>query len=367
MIFRAFLPLILLAIGFIGSEVVAARGLNTGLHWENIHPLLMHFCVPVTLFYLGLKIPSEGLRQQWLPATAYAIVGSGCAMFFSSYVLNSSIGGSSGFPVSAAVLAACLLTLSDLSSVPSVPNGLQSDDSTRQRLEIESLVVGAIGGTIYSALVMPSIAFDPIFVWVEFARSSLVSISIAAIAVFLVWLLDKLSGEDGQGLLTLILAIAALLGGTWLSIRFDASVTLFAIVFALAARNLVSHSAWQPINFVAVLSALLIVGASFTLELFMDRWIAMLIGAGLVLLTRIFTILPIFWLLYEFGTPVHRNEPWLATFAAPKASIALALAISIPLEFSGWYTVQAIVYGGVMASLVATAITSTLLHFKVNL
>jgi CPA1 family monovalent cation:H+ antiporter len=367
MFFRTLLPLILLAAGFIGSEFLALRGVNTGLSWDNINPLIMHLCVPVILFHLGLKIPRDELQRQWRPAITYALFGGIFSILLSSNVLAALIGTSTGFPLSAAILAAVMLAISDMSAVPEVKGGLQSTDTTRQRLEIESLALGAIGGTMFTAFTVPNVAINPLFWGIEFARAALIGITLAGAGGIFLQLFWGQGKDTSYSATKLLALVASLLGLNAVVIYLDGSSTLFAVVLALSVRSIVSERFWRPINGLAVAALLIIAGASFTPGLFEDRWLAMLIGAGVVIVGRVITILPIFWLLFETGANIPTNEPWLATFAAPRGAITLALAISIPLDFSGWYTVQAIVYGGVIASMISAACAATVLHYQEKL
>jgi NhaP-type Na+/H+ or K+/H+ antiporter len=294
------------------------------------------------------------------------VFGGSCFVLLSAAVLAGLVGSSVGFPLSAALLAAFLLAISDLSTIPEIPGGLLNSDSTRQRLEIESLAVGALGGTAFTAFVMPEVALSPLFWGIELVRSVLISLSLAALGWLFLQLLFGQAKNQSLTLTKLVAITASVLGLNWCVIYLGGSTTLFAIVLALSIRNLIDERFWRPVNTLAVIALLVIAGASFTPGLFADRWLAMLIGAGLVLLGRVITILPIFWLLFETGTKIEDNEPWLATFTAPRGVITLALAISIPLDFVGWYTVQAIVYGGVLASMVAATFGSIILHYQVK-
>lgn len=366
MFFRNLIPLFLLIGGFVGSEFLSARGIDTGLRWENINPLIMHLCVPVILFHLALKIPSKGLRQEWKPALAYAVFAGAGFVLLSAAVLSALLGSSSGFPLSAALLAACLLMISDMSAVPEIRGGLLSCDPTRQRLEIESLILGTLGGTYFTAFVLPDVALNPLFWTIELISAAMVSLSLAFLGGVLLQLFFGQTKGSSRTVIKLLAVVTALLGLNAAVIYFEGSTTLFAVVLALSSRNLVSDVFWRPVNGLAVIALLIIAGASFTPELFTDRWLAMLIGAGLVVMGRIITVLPTFWLIYEAGTRISDNEPWLATFAAPRGAITLALAISIPLDFAGWYTVQAVVFGGVVASMLSATLSAIFLQHQVK-
>lgn len=343
------------------------RGADTGLTWERVNPFVMHFCVPVILIYLGLKISPLGFREQWKTATLYAVLGGSAFGLLCSIMLSVLIGSPAGFPLSAALLAATLLSVSDLSTLRETQGGLQRNDAVRQRLEIESLMLGAVGGTFFTAFVMPDVNLNPLFWVIELSRSAVISLILGAVlGVVLNYLLGK-SKSQPFSIIGLAMIVAGTLATNALIIHLDASVTLFAVTLALMLRGILPVGAWRPVNAVAVVALLLIAGASFTPELFVDRWLAMLIGAGLTIIGRVITTLPIFWILFELKVSVTDNEPWLATFASPRGAITLALAISIPLDFPAWYTVQAIVYGGVLASMLASALTSILLHKQVKL
>lgn len=363
--FRILAPLFVMLSGFLAAMFFAARGMDVELELANLKPLIMHLGIPVVLLNLGLKVPAGGMQQEWRPALTYTLVGGIISVTFSSVIL-SAIGTPSDLPLPAIILAASLLAVTDMSAVVETRKDLQATSSSRQRLEIESLALGALGGTVFTAFVIPDVAVSPVFWGAQLVSAITIALAGALVGGLLMWLFNQCAYRSTTSF-KLLTFVATLLGLNAAVIHLNGSSMLFTAIFSLMARHFIDRPFWKPINLVAVFALLFISGATLTPELIHDRWLAVCIGAGLALLGRAFAMLPLYWLLHESKVQVLPDEPWLATFAAPRAAITLALTISVPLGFAGWDTLQAIIYGGVIASMAASATLTFLVHKKVTL
>ena len=104
---------------------------------------------------------------------------------------------------------------------------------------------------------------------------------------------------------------------------------------------------------IASVVLVLLAGSTVTTQMFEDRWLAMLIGVVAVTVARI----TIVWPTLMIDRLVHPNhdrdnrESAIFVLGSSRGVVTLALALSLPLELTGWYTVQAIAYGVVLFGL----------------
>ncbi|MEN8176477.1 MAG: cation:proton antiporter, partial [Pseudomonadota bacterium] len=101
----------------------------------------------------------------------------------------------------------------------------------------------------------------------------------------------------------------------------------------------------------------LIMGMSFTHPLFSERWLAMLIAIGAVLLIRMpqMATAALTFRLTPGVSPLTRAEVGFGYLGGLRGALALALALALPQQLDGWWTVHAMVFGVVLFSLVVEA------------
>ena len=131
-----------------------------------------------------------------------------------------------------------------------------------------------------------------------------------------------------------------------------------ALVLYLAALRTSRHTRTsQP--YVASALVFLLMGATVTLDMFGELWLAMLIGIGGVLVARalgIFGITPLLSLLPGVERITLGQRICLAWGGLRDAvALALALALSLPVDLEYWRTIQSIAFGVVLFSLLVQA------------
>lgn len=141
---------------------------------------------------------------------------------------------------------------------------------------------------------------------------------------------------------------------------------LFAAAGLNNARREVSrlaHESWGVMGYMANGAVFLLMGATITVDMFTDRWLAMVMGIGAALVARgavVFAGIPL-------ANLVPGMEPVPAAFrpilywGGLRGAVTIALALSIPLEHPWWYTAQATAYGVVLFTLFVQAPTLPLL------
>jgi CPA1 family monovalent cation:H+ antiporter len=110
---------------------------------------------------------------------------------------------------------------------------------------------------------------------------------------------------------------------------------------------------WSQLGWVANSSLFLLSGATITLLMFEQRWLAMLLGIGAAILTRTLGV----WIAGGLTSvipgqqAVTNADRIMMSAGGLRGAVTLALALSLPLELEGWWTVQSIAYGVVLFSL----------------
>jgi len=110
---------------------------------------------------------------------------------------------------------------------------------------------------------------------------------------------------------------------------------------------------WNQLGWIANSALFLLSGATITLLMFEERWLAMLIGIGAAILTRSMGV----WIaggltsIIPGQQAVSKAYRIMMSVGGLRGAVTLALALSLPLELEGWWTVQSIAYGVVMFSL----------------
>jgi len=116
---------------------------------------------------------------------------------------------------------------------------------------------------------------------------------------------------------------------------------------------------WEFNAFVANALVFLLMGVVITTGMFEERWLAMLIGIGGVLVARatgIYLGLPLVSILPGVQ-PIRLGERTLLFWGGVRGAVTLALALSLPVELDYWWTVQSIAFGVVLFTLFVQAPT----------
>ena len=67
------LPLALVLLGFISSEIWVALGRDTGLRWQILHDLVFYILLPIIIFESAININIRSLRRESLLIGALSV------------------------------------------------------------------------------------------------------------------------------------------------------------------------------------------------------------------------------------------------------------------------------------------------------
>jgi len=113
----------------------------------------------------------------------------------------------------------------------------------------------------------------------------------------------------------------------------------------------------------------ILAGVTITLSMFIDQWLAILIGIAAVIFARVIVIFGIFPAMNILPgiEPVPVKHQIVLAWGGVRGTVTLALALSLPLILDYWYTIQSIAYGVVLFTLFFQATTMNYLINKLNI
>jgi CPA1 family monovalent cation:H+ antiporter len=118
---------------------------------------------------------------------------------------------------------------------------------------------------------------------------------------------------------------------------------------------------WQFNAWIASAMVFLLMGVTVTVDMFTERWLAILIGIAAVIIARAAGTFGLLALLASGR--VIESMPYtsraLLFWGGLRGAVTLALALSLPTSLEYWWTIQSIAFGVVVFSLLLQATTMT--------
>jgi CPA1 family monovalent cation:H+ antiporter len=115
---------------------------------------------------------------------------------------------------------------------------------------------------------------------------------------------------------------------------------------------------WHVIGYFSNSMLFILLGVTVTVQMFTDRWLAMIIAIGAVLLVRlisVFGLLPLFTSFNKFS--LSHKDRLILTWGGARGAVTAALALSLPTQIEGWLTVQSMAFGVILFTLFIQAPT----------
>jgi CPA1 family monovalent cation:H+ antiporter len=152
---RMHLPfsVLLVFIGFVGSEVIVWMGMDTGLRWQQFNHLILHVFVPVLVFESAFNMRARVLLVNLPLVLVLAIPAMLLAAAITGVILYLGIGHPSGFPLIAALLCGTIVSATDPVAVVALFKQLGAPERLTALLEGESLFNDATAVVVFTLLV----------------------------------------------------------------------------------------------------------------------------------------------------------------------------------------------------------------------
>ncbi|PCH85875.1 MAG: sodium:proton antiporter [Piscirickettsiaceae bacterium] len=360
---------LLVLVGFIGSELIVLAGFDTGLRWDDFVGIILHFLVPIIVFESAFNANFKVLRLNIGTVLYLAIPCMFVASIITGLILFIGIGNSVGFPITSALLAGIILSATDPVAVVDIFKKLGAPARLTALLEGESLFNDATAIVAYTLLVSfalngsgmqtaPSVimfflnnALGGLVVGllVSYVASKLYSLSTNHFAYALFGILTAIfSFYFAEHLLHVSGIVSVLAGGLYLGEFYRNNQT---------NNDTFSANLWELNAYIANAILFILVGVTITVSMFTGQWLAMLIGILAATIARavvVYGCLPVFTFIPSVEKIGSRSKN-VMMWGGLRGAVSLALALSIPTDIEGWYTIQSIVYGVVIFTLFVQA------------
>lgn len=354
---------VLIALGFVASELVVAAGYDTGIRFDAFHDLIFYVLLPLLIFQAAFTLDVAALRQQWLGVLLLALPLMLLAMFISAWLIFVGIAHPSGFPFIAALLTAVLLAATDPAAVVGMMRDLGAPKRLCVLLEGESLLNDAMAIVGFSVILqlalMPATLFSVTDAAIQFVVVFAGGIGCGAlIGMLAILILKRFADSVSQAVVTVSVAyLSFLLAEKVLAVSGVMAVLMTGLLLSYGLKQARQKSSqalfvdefWAFMVFVAEALMFLIMGVTITLSMFVHNWLAMLIAIAAAMLARTLMLMSAAALLWPIKSQrLSIADQQLMLLGGLRGAVTLALVLSLPTELDYWWTIQSMVYGVVL-------------------
>jgi len=353
-------------LGAISASLLISLGYDTGLRYQNFHDLVIYLFLPILVFEAAYALDVQKLQENIAPVLTLAIVGLLLTTGLVGVCVYFAIDHSSGFPWAAALLTGSLLAATDPAAVTAQLKLSSAPKTLAVLLEGESLFNDATAVVLFTILLSLALSFnaaDPmtgagpienvlvdglLIFGREFFGGVLLGGVIGFICITLIGYLDDTNTRHW-------LSVVAALGGYILALELHVSGVLVCLVIGLLMakyrRQEEDALIWE--NWATTINGVLflLMGITLTAAMFRERYLAMLIGIGAVVLARLLSV----YVSLSWSGRLSNSDKLLISTTGMRGGITLALALTLPPELPYWWTIQSIAYGVVIFDLCLTA------------
>lgn len=346
--------------GIVFGIIVTQSGFDTGIRAHNFRPLVFYIILPVLIFQAAWHIRPLMLQRVLVPAVVLAVPGVLISCFVTAGLSYLGIAHPVGFPWMAALLTGAILAATDPVSVVAKLHSLNAPGELQALIETESLLNDAAAVVLFGVVLAfalgevqgagAGLAFD--FGWVFFG-GLVTGLVLGLVAAGLIrWM--------GYAPAVSIVTVLTALGSFYVAEHIlHVSGILAVVSAALISRILLRDTPhldsatstweWLGLLFNALVFALL--GLVITYDMFTDQWLAMLIAIAAMLVARILSVGLSAFGSRLLGQPVSWAWQGALFWGGLRGAIAIALVLSLPVELPYWWTVQSMVFGAVLFSI----------------
>lgn len=376
---------ILVLLGFVSSELVVYAGADTGIRSDNFQSIIFFVFIPVLVFESAYNIDKQQLKKNLVVVLFLAIITMLLTCLIAAALLFYGIDHETGFPWIAALITGAILAATDPAAVVEDLREIKTSGRISVLLEGESLFNDATAIVLFSLFLSMATATAG----VEFAgdMQSIAGVILHFVSIFaggaftglmvgvFFGLLQKIVRQNLLvGVMSLIVAYGSYLLAEYFEVSGVMSTLIAALSFSLLSHDAVKLSGksseselankylWDVLSHVANVSVFLVVGAVISMEMFEQRWLAMLIAIFSLLLARaisVYGVLGVFAFFKDLRVSLSAQS--IMIWGGLRGAVTLALALSLPTSLDYWWTIQSIAFGVVMFSLFVQAPTMRLL------
>ncbi|WP_028112954.1 cation:proton antiporter [Ferrimonas kyonanensis] len=365
-----------LLVGFVAGQSVGIFSFDTGIRAHNLKDLVFFIVLPVLIFEAAWHLKPKSLRRWLTPILTLATLGVLINLLVIGALTYWGLGHPQGFPWLAALLTGAILAATDPVAVISQLKRQQAPEELTTLFEGESLFNDASAVVLFSLFLGfalrqgGSVGGADLL---DFLKVFFGGLSLGALLGWLTAIACRfLNRSDATMMAMVTLAFASFyLAEHWLHLSGILAVMASAMVLRwqlertppLNPESLNHGWAWLGLTFTSLL--FVIMGLVITLEMFTERWLAMVVAILAALAGRLLAVGGCALLLKPV-MPLSLAWQGLLVWGGLRGAIAIALVLSLPTELPYWWTIQSMVFGVVLFSLLVQGTTNGLLLRKLK-
>jgi len=376
-LFRLPFVAFLIVIGFIGSEAVVFLGFDTGIRASNFNDLVFYVFLPIIIFESAYRINQKSLKENLVPILMLAIPIMIISAGIAALLIYWGIGHDQGFPLFTALVAGTLLVATDPMAVVSHLKRIKAPEEVTTLIEGESLFNDAVAVVLFTTVLSAALEIqhmgdtsNNISLFKQILNFSWLFLG-GLLFGFVCGLLGAIFSHVIQTRIlenVLLVSVAYgsfLIAEDYLGVSGMMAVLASGLLMNKAHEKFIPaedrdyiHYWWEVITFFANAMIFILLGVTITLNMFEERWLAMLIAIGAALLTRaiaVFSLLPLF--TFKSKQPVSLPTQKILFWGGTRGAVTVALALSLPVELDAWWTIQSMAFGVVLFTLFVQAPT----------
>ncbi len=371
---RIDLTLACMLAGLLAGQGIATIDFDTGIRAHNLREIVFFIILPVLIFEAAWHIKPSILKSWLTPVLLLATLGVLISMFVTAVLVYLGIDHPVGFPWIAALLTGAILAATDPIAVIAQLRSSKAPEDLTTLFEGESLFNDASAVVLF--MITVAIATQS-----EGAQSSYLGffamvfvggIVFGLIAGMLTTAFVLLIGSSSASQFILVFSAFAsfyiaehiLHVSGIMAVMMTAIVARYSLreVEGIVARGIAETWDWLGL----FLSNLLfvIMGLVVTLDMFREHWLSMIIAIVATLIARVMSVTGSSVLSRWLGKPVPVGWQILLVWGGLRGAIAIALVLSLPVSLPYWWTIQSMVFGVVIFSLLVQGTTNGLLVNK---
>jgi len=355
--------------GFLAGLSLQYVDFDTGVRAQNLKDIVFFVILPVLIFEAAWTLNATLLRRWLLPALLLATVGVVVSCFVMAALLYLGVGHVEGFPWIAALLAGAILAATDPIAVIDQLDAQKAPEDLRVLFEGESLFNDASAVVLFGLFISIALGTQGAESGGYLSHFFLVFFGGMVVGVICGLLSSALALLLTNSSATILVLVFTAFGSFYvaehlLNVSGIMAVMTSSLVvrWALAeVRDTVSQGVgvtWGWLGLFLKTLLFVIMGLVISLDMFKEQWLAMLIAIPAALVARACAVGVCGLLTLPMKNSIGLGWQILLFWGGLRGAIAVALVLSLPVELPYWYTVQSMVFGVVLFSMLVQGTTS---------